>query len=134
MKKTIDAQARTITFTFDQTSAPGTAPIVFHVDRAHADNVAYATLHGFAARIGDAAALVRDTKTGRSPSEAERFAEVLRMVEHYESGAERWTLREPGASRAKTLNPTILAIAQRKGITYEEAEARIAEQFLAELG
>lgn len=134
MKKVIDQATQTITFTFDQTSAPGTAPIVFHASAVHDNMSEYAMLHGFAARIGDNAALSRDTKTGKAPSEAERFAAVKELVDHYESGIDQWSIRAPGQAKVKSLNPTILAIATKRGITYEEAEAYIAEKFLADMG
>ena len=114
----------TITFTFD-----GLAPIVFDTTKAHANVVAHATMHGFEARIGDAAALSRKQKDGTvvTITEAMRRAEVEAMVAHYESGVDQWELR---ARREPAQNAAILALATAQGKTYAEIEAWLVEQSL----
>lgn len=51
-----------------------------------------AMVHGLLQRIGDAAALSRDTKSGKSASPEEKFKAMQALVEHYNSGATSWTL------------------------------------------
>lgn len=56
-----------------------------------------ATVHGLKQRISDAAALARDTKTGRSATPAEKFAAMQELVLHYMSGTSEWSTRREGA-------------------------------------
>ena len=127
MKKTIDAVARTVTFTFD-----GLAPVIFGLGTVSQQNQDYATLHGFAARIGDNAAIQKSADNGFKVTEAMRREAVLELTEHYASGSTDWSpvARKP---KAAPQNATILAIAAKRGCTYAEAEAWIAEKMLAEL-
>ncbi len=129
MKKQIDEKAKTITFTFDRLE-----PVVFDPAKANEANNEYARLHGYMARIGDAAALSRKGPDGTilTITEAMRREAVLELVTHYESGADTWNLA--GRTRSAPQNPTILAIAAKMGKTYAEAEAYIQEKMLAELG
>lgn len=128
MKTTIDTVAKTITFTFDQASAPGCAPLVFDTTNPalHADNMAYATLHGFMSRLKDAAALSRNNPDGsvRTITEYMRRDAIASLAKHYESGSADWNVR---ATSAKTpgISPVIAALAQRRGISYDEAVAFI---------
>lgn len=131
MKKVINEQARTITFTFD--AASGLEPVTFTAGKASTECQDYAILHGFAARIGDNAAIAKSKENGFTVTEAMRRAAILEMVEHYESGSAQWNTRTPGAGRQPVQNATIAAIAAKLGISYEAAQTKVAEQFLAEL-
>ena len=134
MKKVINAAAGTITFRFDGADGKTDAgqDVVFEVAKVAANNRAYAELHGFAARIGDAAALTKSAENGYRVTEAMRRAEVEALVTHYHSGSDQWNVRV-ATTRAAPLNPVILAIAQKMGCSYEEAQAKVAAQFLATL-
>lgn len=57
-----------------------------------------AMLHGFVQRISDAAAISRDPETGLPASPELKFARMQRLAEHYESGAEEWTIRSGGGA------------------------------------
>ena len=135
MKKTIENGK--VVFTFEPAMPGGIAPeaVVFDPQRAHTANRAYAELHGWAARIGDSAAIPRKQADGSvlNVTEAMRRAAVVEIVEHYYSGSERWELRDAGAKRAPAQNATIAAIAAKRGTTYAEAEAYVAAKLLAEL-
>lgn len=80
---------------------------VFSIDKVHEDNQRRACAVGFAqVRITDAAAIGRADKDGRIIPEAERtemkWARMMRLVEHYESGTAEWNLRStPRAARLK---------------------------------
>lgn len=97
----IDAAANTVAF-----KVVGNGNIhILHMDRVHSANVAYAALHGMKQRCVDNSAINRADKDGkvRSPAEQARLREeaLVTMIEHYESGTERWNLREPGKSGAR---------------------------------
>ncbi len=125
MKKVIAGNL--VTFTFD-----GLDAVVFDATKASATNRAYAEMHGWQARIGDNAALSRKDKDGNviTITEQMRRDAVAELVGHYESGAEAWAVR--GAAQVKQ-NPVIAAVAAKKGITYAEAEALVAAQFLDDM-
>ena len=97
----IDATANTVAF-----KVVGNGNVhTLHLDKVHSSNVAYAALHGMKQRCVDNSALNRADKDGkvRSPEEQARLREeaLVAMIAHYESGVERWNLREPGTSGAK---------------------------------
>lgn len=127
MKKVIEAGKITFTFT-------GEESVVFDPAKASEACRNHAVLHGFSARIGDNAAIVRKQPDGTvaTVTEAMRREAVLELVNHYESGTEDWNTRTR-ATRAAPQNATILKIATTRGITYEEAEAYIAEKLMGEL-
>ena len=129
MKKVINEAARTITFLFEG----DVAPVVFTPGMASTENQDYAILHGFAARIGDNAAIAKSKDNGFTVTEAMRRAAVLELVTHYESGAAAWDVRVASGPRAPAQSPVILAIAAKLGVTYEAAQVKVAEMFLAEL-
>ena len=125
MKKAISGNL--VQFTFD--GLPG---ITFDITKVSSENRAYAALFGFQSRIGDAAALSREKAAGNTITETMRRAEVESLVNFYHDAANKdWTLRSTGKTPA--INPVWLAIATKRGITYEAyMEERVAKD-LAEL-
>ena len=117
-----------ITFTFD-----GLDPVVFDHEKVSDKMRDAAETHGWLARLGDNAAISRKQKDGTiiNVTEEMRRNAVLELVNHYESGTNDWNLKTAG--KAPSQNPTILAIAGKRGISYAEAEAFLANQFLAEM-
>lgn len=139
MKKVINEQARTVTFAFDGwKDAAGAvvnealAPIVFDPSAASAANRAYAELHGFAARIGDAAALTKSAENGFKITEAMRREAVGELATHYASGAADWNVKVTSAKKV-VYNPHIQAIAEKRQCTYEAAMAWFNAKLMAEL-
>lgn len=126
MKKQINGT--TVAFTF----AEGVAPVIFDATKASAANRAYAEMHGWSAAIGDGAALSRKDKDGNviTITEAMRRESVLEKVTHYESGGDAWERR---AVRVIAQNPTWLAIAEKRGVSYETVAAEKASADLEEL-
>jgi hypothetical protein len=118
MKKSIDAVAQTVTFTFD-----GAEPVVFKASSTNEANRQYAILHGFSARIGDSAAMYK--------TEPERRAAIVGMVEHYAKPDAEWNVTKSG-TKAAPQNPVVLEIAGRLGMTYEAALVHMAQKFLAD--
>jgi len=73
---------------------------VLHMDKVHSANVAYAALHGMKQRCVDNTAISKTNADGsiRSAATMAKLREeaLLEMIQHYESGVERWNIREPG--------------------------------------
>ena len=127
MKKSINAVAQTVTFTFD-----GLEPVTLAMRDVTPANATYAMLHGFAARIGDNAAIQKSAENGFRVTEAMRREAVMELVTHYTSGSTDWNVRAAGGKR-ETFNPHISAIAQKRGCTYEEAMAWFSAKLQAEM-
>lgn len=127
MKKVIDSAARSVTFTFDGDLPPVTCSAA----KISATNLDYAALFGLGHRIGDNAAIAKSKDNNYTVTEAMRREAVLEMVEHLESGTDEWNLK--ASARRAPQDATILAIATKMGVTYEEAQAKIAAQFLTDL-
>ncbi len=51
-----------------------------------------AMLHGLIQRVSDAAAISRDTKTGKSATPADKLAAMSEIVEHYNAGSSEWRI------------------------------------------
>jgi hypothetical protein len=82
-----DLTKRTLTFTI-----PGVAdPLVLRLDSVSESCRTYAVYHGLGARIGDAAAIARSERDGKSASAQEKWQAMSTLVEHYNSGAEGWS-------------------------------------------
>lgn len=126
MKKAIDVNAGVIRFTFE-----GLEPIVFTVNKASEQNNDYAVFNGYCHNIGDCAALSRTLPDGtvRTITEQMRREAIKARVDYLESGATEWDRK---GARVAPQNPTILAIATKRGCTYAEAEVFLANQFLAD--
>jgi hypothetical protein len=127
MKKAINVGDQSVAFTFEG----GLAPVLLSLHEVTEANRVYATLHGFAARIGDNAAISKSADNGYVVTEAMRRDAVLELVDHYKSGSEEWNLK--ASARKAPLNPVFLAMAEKFNITYEEAMAKVSAQFLADV-
>ena len=125
MKKILGTNA--VTFTFDD----GLASITLDVMEVSLENRNHAMLHGFAARIGDNAAIAKSAENGWKVTEEMRRNEILAMVTHYTSGTTEWNVR--ASAKAPKQSATMLAIASKRGCTYAEAEEWFAAKMLAEL-
>ena len=126
MKKVINTATRTVEFTFE-----GLDPVIFDTTVVSAANRDYAMLHGFAARIGDNAAIQKSAENGYRVTEAMRREAVMELVNHYRSGSQDWSPR--AKAKGPAYNPHIQAIAEKRGCTYDEAAAWFQEKLMAEL-
>lgn len=124
MKKAIEMQ--TVVFTFD-----GLERIVFNASKASQENRVYAEMHGWQARIGDNAAISRKQADGSViiVTEEMRRNAIKELVDHYESGSVEWNT----GRKSTPLNPAILALAEKLGKSYAEAQAYIVAKAVAEL-
>ena len=128
----VTTRGRKIDFTFEG-MAPEAAMLTFDLDRVHSSLHERAELHGWEQRIRDNAAISRKQKDGSviTVTEVMRRDAVKEMLDHYMGGSADWNLK--ASARAAPQNATILAIATKRGCSYAEAEAYIAEKMLAEL-
>ena len=125
MKKILGNNA--VTFTFD-----GDLPsVTLDVMEVSIENRNHAMLHGFAARIGDNAAIAKSAENGWRVTEDMRRNEVIALVNHYKSGTADWNVRT--AAKVPKQSATMLAIAAKRNCTYAEAEEWFAAKMLAEL-
>ena len=127
MKKAIDTARAAVVFKFD-----GLEDVVLDTTRVAAANKTYAMLHGFAARIGDNAAIQKSAENGFKVTEAMRREAVLELVNHYHGASDEWDVKR-SVTRAAPMNPHIMAIAQKRNCTYEEAMAWFSAKLQAEL-
>lgn len=125
MKKAIVGSV--VRFTFD-----GAEPLEFDATKAGAANRAYAEMHGWMARLGDAAALSRkDPKTGvvTTITELARRAEIAALIDHYYNPASEWNMKV----KAQAPNPFFLKLAESRGCTYAEAQTWYQEKLIADM-
>lgn len=87
--------------------------------------------HGFVQRVSDAAAMARDSKTGKSATPQQKFEAMKRLVEHYMSGSEEWSparategVGRPRVDRDKEL------LAMALGIFQPQKDAGTIAQFV----
>ena len=125
MKKVLGTNA--VTFTFDD----GLASVTLDVMEVSIENRNHAMLHGFAARIGDNAAIAKSAENDWKVTEEMRRNEILALVAHYASGTTEWNVR--ASAKAPKQCATMLAIGAKRGCTYAEAEEWFAAKMLAEL-
>lgn len=114
----------TLVFSFD-----GLADVSFDTECNKAlDNEA--KLHGYEQKIRDTAAIPRKQKDGTVivVTEAMRRENIAAEVARLQTSA-TWNSTE----RKSTLNPAILALAEKLGKTYAEAQAWIVAKATAEL-
>lgn len=114
----------TLTFTFSDS----TPSIYFYADDATVSRND-AMMHGFEQKIRDNAAIAKSADNGYTITEAMRAAAIQQMVTHLTTSTE-WNMRKSATVKE---NPVFRAIASKLGITYEEAMAKVQQQFLDEM-
>ena len=127
MKKVIDLAAGTVTFKFDGELEP----VVVHGAKLSPTMKEYASLFGIGHRCGDNAAIQKSKENNYTVTEAMRREAVVEMADHMQAGGDDWDMK-PSARRAPR-DPFVQQIADKHGITYEQAQAKIQEMFLSEL-
>jgi hypothetical protein len=128
MKKTINVEARSISFTFED----GLEPVTIGLAQLEPANVTYAALHGLSARLGDNAAISKSAENGFKVTEAMKREAVMELVTHYTSGSKDWSPKAKAAPKV-AFNPAIAAIAAKLGKSYEEAMVWYNAKLMAEL-
>lgn len=127
IKRLIDVDAKRITLTcVDQDGKPTGDRLAFDMSKASQANVAYAALHGFNQRIGDAGALGFNKETGQYASPAEKFAAMQAVASHIESGSEDWEM--PRSAAGPRMDSTVELLVKALMIedsTRDEAKLRV---------
>jgi len=75
---------------FIEWTVKGAGTLRLTVNKLHEKIHARAAIHGMVQRVSDAAAIPRDTKTGKSATPQEKFNAMAQLVNHYESGSAEW--------------------------------------------
>ena len=126
MKKTINTINQSVTFTFE-----GLESVTLSMSQVTPANATYAMLHGFAARIGDNAAITKSAENNFNVTETMRREAVLEMINHYASPSTDWNMKQ--SAKAPKQNAAIAGIAAARGLTYEQAEVWIVEMSLKDM-
>lgn len=125
-----DMQHRTITWTVRGSDEP---PLVLDLSKVSDANRLRAEYHGFTQRVSDAAAMARDTKTGKSATPAQKRMAMARLVEHLNSGAVEWSpARAEGAGRTVKEHPNAELLRIALGIFDPEKSPETIAQFVSE--
>lgn len=130
-----------------QTFKVGSQSVTFHPDLVDPILRARAELHGWKQRISDKAALSRDKATGRSATPEQKFAAVKAIIEHYESGSDKWEMERTGGgggrseasyileaaanvqgTDVKTMAERVAANAEKRGVTVDAYLKKLAAQ------
>jgi hypothetical protein len=119
-----DLAKRTITFT-----VPGVAePLVLNLDNVSEACRTYAAYHGFGQRIGDAAAMERAARGGKSASPREKWEAMKELVDHYNSGAEAWSPK-----RGDRIGSDELLLARALSAVFPEKDAGKVREYVSGL-
>lgn len=111
-----------------QTFKIGNQEVTFHPDMVNQDLRARAELHGWKQRISDKAALSRDPKTGKSATPEQKFAAVKAIIDHYESGADKWEMERVGGNGGGRAESSYIlqALANVQGVDLKTMAERVA--------
>lgn len=102
----------------------GAGLVTFDPTKASEKVKAHAMFHGFKQRLADAAAMSRNTDTGKAATPTEKEAAIRELADFYMTGTEDWSRVGVGGG-GKSI--TVEAIAAIKGIEYDAAEAMVEE-------
>lgn len=102
----------------------GIGTLVLDLDKAAA-TAEQAKYHGYEQKVRDAAAIPRNTQTGKSASPQEKFDAMERVVEALHAGT--WNVK---ASQVVALNRAALfeAIAEVRGVSAEAVELKFRDR------
>jgi len=128
MKKVILPDNSGVRFEFDD-ELPSYTLLVADMAEVNQRRMACA---GIGQRIGDNAAIQKSAENGYKVTDAMRRAAVVELGDFYKSGSEDWSPK--AKAKSAPMNPHIMAIAEKRGCTYEEAQAWFTAKLMAELG
>lgn len=104
------------------------SPILFHLDRVSEANRRRAEVHGWVQRIVDSAAVgMTDADGAIIPAperDAMKYAAMVKVRDHYESGTEDWARRAVAGER-ETGGMTLRAVAAVSGVTVDVMRERV---------
>lgn len=106
----------------------GVGALVLNFDNVSDQCKKMAMVHGFVQRVIDAAAIARDTETGKSATAQDKYNAMKALVDHYNEGATEWNLlRASNGIERKDGGLTIRAVAEVQGLTVEQMKKRLEE-------
>lgn len=109
------------------------APIVVRFAQLSDAVRAAAFGYGMEVRLTRAAALTRDTKSGKSATPDEKHEAIRKLAEHYASGAESWAMaREGGGGLSADTRALIDALVAALGLDPDVAEEQVRAMTSAE--
>lgn len=117
MKKQWNPTTRMIDFTFED----GVDPISINIFDYPIAVQEMLPIHGGLAKLGDAAAIQKSAENNYTVTEAMRRAAVVGMHQQLMNGD--WNAK---GTRTPKQHPSILKLAAKWGVSYEEAERKIA--------
>jgi hypothetical protein len=89
----------------------GAGKLTLDLGKVHPDILTRAAIHGFKQRISDAAAIPCDPETGHPATALEKYENMARLVDHYNSGAAEWNrARATGEGKGQNASKTLTAI------------------------
>ena len=100
--------------------------VVLDTAKCHAAVRAKAETHGWFQRINDAAAISRNTETGKPASPKDKFDALRALVEHYHSGTSDWSRKSerlPGRDSSALLIEAMCEV-------YPEKDRATVEKFV----
>lgn len=98
--------------------------IKMNVSELHPDITFRAMVHGLVQKVGDAAALSRDTQTGKAATPEEKFNAMKNVVDNIIEG--QWNAKRVGGSRTSTDTELLIrAIVEYKGLDAEAVTERV---------
>jgi hypothetical protein len=100
------------------------APIVLRFDQLSEAVKTEAMGYGMEVRLTRAAALERDTKSGKSATPQDKHAAILKLAEHYASGTEAWAMSGGGGLSDET-RVLIEALCTAFGLATDVAEEQV---------
>lgn len=106
----------------------GVGDLTLDMTKLHRGIITDSAYHGMTQRISDAAAIPRDTATGRSATPREKFDAMRALVGHYETGTDQWRVR---GEREDAGSLTIQAIMRVTGVDLAQAEETVRKLALA---
>ena len=97
---TSQLNGKTIVFT-----VAGCGEIRLDMTQLNSAIIERAQVHGLTQRVQDAAAIARDTETGKSATPQAKYDAMRELVDHYLSGTSEWALKRsaPGVSADASL-------------------------------
>lgn len=115
-----DRQAGVITF-----SVAGVGTMQLVLGKCGTELAQTAAYHGYEQKVRDAAAIPRDTKTGRSATPQEKYDSMARVIEALHAGV--WNVARQ-AQRALNRAALFQAIAQVRGFEASAVEAKFRDR------
>lgn len=100
-------------------------PIALRWDQLSEPVRAEAMGYGMEVRLTRAAALEKDTKSGKSASAQEKRDAIAKLADHYASGTESWTMASAGGGLSDETRVLIEALTTALGLDADVAEEQV---------